>query len=95
MNLMDELNEQHYRCTCMSHSISVSRFLELDAVEIEVWLSANTGNQWHRLQNRIRDAWRVLVKGSIPVHGIMLEPNQAEKMGRKLIALAEEIKQEE
>lgn len=88
---MDGLDEQHFRCTCTRHSISVSRFEDFNEVEIEFWLTADTGNQWYRFRRRIRDAWRLLVSGSIPVHGVMLEASQAEKMGRKLISLAEDV----
>lgn len=85
---MDRLNEEHFRCTCFSHSVSVSRFMEHSDIEVEFWHTPDTSLTWRNFWQRLRDAWTVIRSGNIVTHGVILEPKQAEKMGRKLIELS-------
>lgn len=87
---MDRLNEEHFRCTCFAHSVSVSRFEGYPDIEVEFWYALGTNPNWRNLWQRIRDAWKVLWGGNIITHGVILEPQQAEKMARKLFELTGE-----
>lgn len=87
---MERLNDEHFRCTCFSHSVSVSRFEGFPEVEIDFWHTPDTNLSWRTFWQRLRDAWKVIRGGNILTHGVILEPQQAEKMGRKLLELTKE-----
>ena len=87
---MSRLNEEHFRCSCYAHSVSVSKFKDYPEIEVEVWAGDGVTLNWRNLWQRIRDAWKFVRTGSVMLHAVVLYPEDASRMGAKLIELAEQ-----
>ena len=99
---MKDFNERHpldtgkmYRCTCTTHGIVVSGWhfdenadAPFESIEVGFWEAGTTGPRvglWRRLKN----AWKVLVHGSLEAGDVVLTREDAKEMGEQLIRMAE------
>lgn len=78
--MSDEWPGEAFLCCCNTHAVHV--MVDDDGVEFAIWEHAARPESWRQ---RLRHVWRVLRHGSPYGDQISLSPEEAQRLGRKLL----------